>query len=200
MRRPDRAIAGVLAALRRFAHARAGLAAVEFALILPMMVMVLFGAVEVVNLLEADRRLENTAASVSDVLSRDNSVDNTEMNGVMSAIDPLMWPDSGSHVDLRICSIIINSTSDARVVWCDTRGSEYPPLAANAVVGGLPTAMMRAGTSLIRVEAAYPYHPRFGFFLLDERRHMDRDTRERNLKHTVYRRSRLVDPIPRVRN
>ncbi len=184
--------------IRAFARARDGIAAVEFALIAPM-VMVLIGSVEIINLVQADRRLENVAASVADVISRDNSIDNTEMNGILGAIEPLMFPDDGTNVDVRITAIMIESTTSAKVIWCDTRGTTFPSIPANEVVAGLPAGMMRAGTSIVRVEVAYPYIPRMGFFTVDDHRRLQNDTDNRNLRHTAYRRSRLVDPIPRDR-
>lgn len=184
---------------RAFARARDGLAAVEFALIAPMMVVVLIGSVEIINMLQADRRLENAAASVADVISRDNSIDNTEMAGILGAIDPLMFPDPGTDVDVRITAIMINSSSSARVVWCDTRGTTYPPIASGAQVSGLPDGMMRAGTSIIRVETSFSYVPRLGFMTVDRNRNLDKSVASRVLRHTAYRRSRLVDPIPRDR-
>ena len=58
------------AAFRRFSADRRGLAALEFALIAPLMVLVLFGSVELTELLATNRRAENTTASVADVISR----------------------------------------------------------------------------------------------------------------------------------
>lgn len=185
--------------LRSFVRARDGLAAVEFALIMPMAALLLIGSVEIVNLLQADRRLENTATSVADVLSRDNSIDNTELAGVFAATDALMFPDDGDDVDLRITAILIDDDDSASVVWSDVRGTTFPELSSGTSVDGLAATMMRPGTSLIRVEAAFAYRPRLGFFLLDDHRRMSRDTVERNLRHTAFRRSRLVDPIPRDR-
>lgn len=182
-----------------FARARAGLAAVEFALIAPMAVMVLIGSTEIINLLQADRRLENTASSVADVLSRDNSIDNTEIAGAFTAVSALMFPDDGDDVDLRITAIMINSSTSATVEWCDVRGTTYPQLADDAPISDLPAAMMLPGTSVIRVEAAYPYRPRLAFFMLDSHGNLERDEVQRNLRHTAFRRARLVDPIPRDR-
>lgn len=185
--------------LSRFSRAREGVAAVEFALIAPMAVMLLLGSIEIINLLQADRRLENTASSVADVLSRDNSIDNDEMTGTLTATGPLMFPNDGDDVDLRITAIIIDDDDSASVVWSDIRGTTYPQLSAGTAVDGLPATMMRPGTSLIRVEAAFAYRPRLGFFLVDNNRNLSSDNAQRNLRHTAFRRSRLVDPIPRDR-
>ena len=80
----------------------------------------------------------------------------------------------------------MTSATNAVVVWSEGHGG-YTPLAANATVA-LPSGMMTTGTSIIMAETSYPYHSPLGFLF----------TGGVNLTHTVYRRSRLVDPIPRV--
>jgi Flp pilus assembly pilin Flp len=53
-----------------------GVAAVEFALITPLLVMLFFGAVEMSNLLIADSRLRNVAGSLSDLITQKNRWNN----------------------------------------------------------------------------------------------------------------------------
>jgi hypothetical protein len=55
-------------------------------------------------------------------------------------------------------------------------------------VDNLPAAMMNPGTSMILAETTFEYDSPLGF-LLEE---------GVTLEHQAYRRSRLVDPIPRV--
>ncbi|MEJ0060037.1 MAG: TadE/TadG family type IV pilus assembly protein [Terricaulis sp.] len=50
------AMISALIRLRRFARAKSGLAALEFALLAPMMVFLLFGSVELIDALGANRR------------------------------------------------------------------------------------------------------------------------------------------------
>src|SRR5712671_5388223 len=54
----------------RIAGDRAGTAAVEFALIMPLFVTLFFGTFEVANLLLADMKLTATAQAAADVLAR----------------------------------------------------------------------------------------------------------------------------------
>ena len=54
--------------LRRFARAHEGLAALEFALIAPIMVFLLFGSVELLDALNANQRAQNTTSSLADVV------------------------------------------------------------------------------------------------------------------------------------
>ena len=110
---------GALFHLRRFARAQKGLAAVEFALIAPMMVFLLFGAVDLIDALGANRNAQNVAASLADVVARDTEISNSEMTGIWAAADILMFPESAATMDIRVTSVMIESATVARVVWSE---------------------------------------------------------------------------------
>jgi Flp pilus assembly protein TadG len=171
--------------LRNFGPAREGLAALEFALIAPMMIFLLFASVELIDVLDTSQRAQNATASVADVTARDTEVSNEEIGGLWAALDILLFPNTGASMQVRVTSVTIIDATTARVVWSE--GHNMSPRAANSEVS-LPAGMMTPGTSVIMAESVYPYNAPLGFLFEGSM----------NLKHTVYRRSRLVDPIPRV--
>lgn len=171
--------------LRRFGRAKKGLAALEFAIIAPMMIFLLFGSVEMIDVLNANSRAQNTAASIADVVARDTEVSNAELSGLWDALDVLMYPNDSADIDIRITSVRIVSTTSATVVWSEGRG--MAARTANSPVT-LPAAMMTPGTSVIMTETNYEYRSPVGIVL----------NGVLNMEHDAYRRSRLVDPIPRV--
>lgn len=167
--------------LARFACARNGLAALEFALLAPIMLTLLFGSIETINALGANRRVQNVAASLADVVARDNSVSESEITGLWAALDILMFPEAGEGMGVVVSSISIDDDLNTDVEWSRAY-NDYTP---DAVV--VPEAMRRAGTSVIVAQVNYRYHSPISF-LIDEIGF--------DMRHTVYRRSRLVDPIP----
>ncbi len=196
------------ASLRRFAQARQGLAALEFALIAPMMIVLLLTSMEVINLLQSNSRVENTAASLADVVSRDTEVSNAEMTGLWSAVAPLMFPDNVIGMDIRITSISLNGSAQGTAIWseqcgvqangsCGTSSFSDIPNNSNVPSTELPSVNV-PNTSLIRVEIVYDYRPMLGFFTVDDKRDLSVDGGIVVLQQTSFRRSRLVDPIPRV--
>lgn len=170
---------------RGFAAARAGIAALEFAILLPMMVFLLFGSVDLIDAVGTNRRTENVAASLADVISRDTEVSDAEITGIWSAMAVLMAPDNAADVRARITSIEVESTSTARIVWSEGHGMSA--LTEGSTID-LPTDMMIAGTSVILAETEFTYEAPLGILFAGA---MD-------FEHTAYRRSRLVDPIPRA--
>jgi Flp pilus assembly protein TadG len=173
------------ASLRRFAQARQGMAAVEFALIAPMMILLMFGSVELIDALGANRRVQNTAASLADVVARDTEVSDAEVTGLWAAADVLMFPDPTGDLGVRVTSISVESATVARVVWSEGHNG-LAPLGAGDTVD-LPAAIMTPGSSLIRADTTFVYQAPLDFLFTDDV----------NMTHTSYRRSRVVDPIPR---
>jgi hypothetical protein len=150
--------------LSRFAGAKKGLAALEFALLLPMMLLLLFGSCELIDVMMVNRRVQNVSSSLADVVARDTEVSNAEV---------------------RITSLSI-ANNKASVVWSEGYNG-LSPLNKNSTVS-LPSAMMQNGSSLIMAETVYRYNSVLGFLFSGTMR----------MTSTSYRRSRLVDPIPRV--
>jgi Flp pilus assembly protein TadG len=174
--------------IRTFARANRGLAAVEFALLAPMMVFVLFASVDLLDALGANSRTQNVAASLADVVARDTEVTTPEIQGIWRAADILMFPDDATDMDLRVTSILIINATTARVTWSEEDGNFYQAYAKDDLITDLPAAMMTPGSSIIMTESRYDYEPPLGFMFGDGI----------PLTHKAYRRSRLVDPIPRI--
>ncbi len=173
--------------LRRFARENKGVAALEFAIIAPLlMVPLLLGTVDLIDVMGANKRAQNAAASVADVVARDTEISNAELAGMWRALDILMYPNDPGTMEIRITSVSIVNASTAQVVWSEAHGGMTARTTGSTV--SLDSRMMQVGTSIIMVESVYNYDAPLAF-LFQNQVHMT---------HEAYRRSRLVDPIPRV--
>jgi len=175
----------LLARFRRLARDRRGLAALEFALIAPMMVTVLFASIELTELLSCNRRTENTAASVADVISRDTVVTDDEMTDLWTAANALMFPNSTTPMQMRVSSVQVISAAEARVLWSEGHNGMAPRAEDSPIT--MPAGMMIPGTSVILAETKYRYEPPIGIFL----------KLAFDLDHKEYRRPRIADPVVR---
>lgn len=172
---------------RQFAAANRGVAALEFAIIAPLlMVPLLLGSVDLIDVMGANKRAQNAAASIADVVARDTEISNAELTSTWRALDILMYPNDPSTMQIRISSVSIVNSSTARVVWSEGHGGMSARQTGGTVA--LDSRMMVVGSSIIMVESAYRYSAPLGFLF----------QAPINLTHNAYRRSRLVDPIPRV--
>jgi Flp pilus assembly protein TadG len=173
---------------RKFNKAEGGAAGTEFALLASLiMVPLLLGSVELLDVLGVNKRAQNSAASLADIVARDTEVSNAEVQGLWSALDVLMYPDRSDDMRITLTSVrIVNSTS-ARVVWSEAHGDGASARGVNDPVT-LDARMMVPGTSIIMAETDYSYRPPLRFLFPGNV----------SISHAAYRRSRLVDPIPRV--
>lgn len=177
----------LIQSLRRFARENKGVAALEFAIIAPLlMVPLLLGSVDLIDVMGANKRAQNAAASLADVVARDTEISNSELASLWRGLDVLMYPNAAGSMEIRISSISIVNASTAQVVWSEGHGG-MSARTANSTVS-LDSRMMNVGTSVIMVESVYKYDAPLGFLFQSQVR----------MTHDAYRRSRLVDPIPRV--
>lgn len=101
---------------------QSGMAAVEFALILPVMVLMFFGAVEVSNLLLADNKLRAAAAGAADLVTQDSdgTITQAELVQVTAAVAEIMRPMTvtPARLSLVVTDFRVTPVTKAiNVVW-----------------------------------------------------------------------------------
>ncbi|WP_188312085.1 TadE/TadG family type IV pilus assembly protein [Salinarimonas soli] len=165
--RPVAASKNALGRLAAFVRSRGGVAAVEFALVLPFMMVLYFGMVEVTNGVSADRKLTLLSRSLADLTGRGTTISDTEMNSIFAAAAAVMYPFDGSKVQMRVTSIVVRKISDTvvegRVCWSDARGGATA-LTRNAVVD-VPEGFRTANTSYVVADATMDYKPMVGYVI-----------------------------------
>lgn len=90
---------------RTFLRDRSGVAAIEFALILPLLVLILFGTMTLFHFYRTGLTLDRATATVSDFMSRQSELSTTFMTErVASSLDRLVPHDPG-QLGFRITSL-----------------------------------------------------------------------------------------------
>jgi Flp pilus assembly protein TadG len=144
--------------LRRLAKAKDGLAAVEFALLLPVMIILFFGVVEVSLALGCRADVANVASTVADLVAQESAMTPTDMTNVFDAADAILYPYSTSAAKITVTSIAYNTTTQSltsgTVAWSCTQGGTAR--ATNSTVS-LPSGLMTANGSVIMSEITYSY-------------------------------------------
>ncbi|MBI1361941.1 MAG: pilus assembly protein [Alphaproteobacteria bacterium] len=157
MRRPSFSL------LRKFGADTRGLAAIEFALILPFMAILYFGAIETSLVISADRKVTETASSLADLVARTDTIDADEIADVFDAARAMFEPYAVDGVEMRVTSIIDDS-GVSRVDW--SKAKNLDPLRMGDKVK-LEPGIMPTGGSVIMAEISYNYKSSLGFFLKD---------------------------------
>ena len=161
--------------VRRLLKDRSGLAAVEFAMIFPMMVVMFFGVLELSSAIAVDRKATLVARTLSDLTSQMVSVANADLISFGEAAKAIMTPYPGSPFVSSITEVYIDSVSGvARVQW--SKGltisatgtvaiAATSPRNPGAVVVLPPTLVVAKGTYVIWSEVSYKYTPAIGYVL-----------------------------------
>jgi len=149
--------------LHGFPLATAGVAAVEFALILPVMLMLYLGMAEVTQGVNINRKLTVLSRTVADITSRaSDGIDNSEMDDIFAAALSVMAPYDASQVSIRLTSVVVRDVDgDAvgEVCWSDGHLITARPIGATVT---LPPGFDAVDSSFILAEVARPYRPTIG--------------------------------------
>ncbi|MGZ5827334.1 MAG: TadE/TadG family type IV pilus assembly protein [Xanthobacteraceae bacterium] len=144
----------MLKKLRSFARARDGLAAVEFALLAPVMATFFLGAIELTDAMACNTRVVGLAATASDLVAQETQVSNADINNVYSALNSIVYPYPTTSIKIVISSVVDDGHGGAKVAWSDAQNTMAR--AVNSAVTA-PTGVVPAGGSAILAEVTYPY-------------------------------------------
>jgi Flp pilus assembly protein TadG len=140
---------------------RRGMAAVEFAFILPVMLVMFFGTIEFSSAIAIDRKVTLMARTLSDLTSQATSVVDSDLTNFFAASTGIMTPYPTATLNSTITELYVDpSTLAARVQW--SKGSA-PRTAGTTVT--IPSALAIAGTYLIFSEVSYVYVPTVGYVM-----------------------------------
>jgi Flp pilus assembly protein TadG len=147
--------------LRGLLRDKRGVSAVEFALVLPIMISLYLGLGEIATGVGIDRKVALTARALSDLCSQATStISNSEMSNILDATTSVMAPYSTTPLKVVVTAINIDSSGKATVGWSDTRGGTARAVGSTVTI---PSALAIPSTQLILSEVTYGYQPAIGF-------------------------------------
>lgn len=136
-------------------------AATEFAVIVPIMLVMFFGTVEFSSGVAVDRKVTLIARTLSDLTSQSLSVANTDLTNFFNASAAILTPYSSTPTKATISELYVDpATLKARVQW--SQGSVQRAISSTVAI---PTALAVGGTYLIFSEVSYLYTPTVGYVM-----------------------------------
>jgi Flp pilus assembly protein TadG len=145
-----------------------GSTAIEAAIILPVLVLIFLGMVEMSQAFTVKRRVQNVASSTADLVAQSQSVTTSDLNDIASIGAQLMLPFSSTGLTLTITSVVEDTQSKITVQWScswSSLSSSANCTASGATYTGLPSGLLNPGQSVIIGQTTYPYTPSIGEFL-----------------------------------
>ena len=155
-----------------FAAYSTATAAVEFALVLPVMLTAYLGSVEVGGGVTADRKLSNLSLTLANLTARASGAQkDTDLNSIFNASASVLVPYDYTQVGMVVTSIVFDNANppNAFAVWSTTSGPGVTAMVTDCKTKldttVVPTSIRTANGSVILAQAKYPYKPVIGYVI-----------------------------------
>ena len=149
--------------LKRFRSDKRGVAAVEFALMAPVMVLMYFGMAEVSLAFLAERRAAHAASVVADLVAQPARLTAAQVDDVFNVAEPLLRPFPAAGLSMRVSNVKADPQGVPKVVW--SRGDGMSALTVSSVPEGVPAGLLAPGQVIILTELTYEFESPLGHVL-----------------------------------
>jgi Flp pilus assembly protein TadG len=148
---------------RRFMASTRGVAAIEFAMIMPVMAVLFLATFDGGRALAVYMKMRAATYALASISNQYLTIQSSDMTTIMNAADQVMAPYTvtSSNPALTISQIAISAGSVATYSWSYSQGGTAHSQGSAATV---PTALKTKSTYLMFAEVSYTFTPLFGYF------------------------------------
>jgi Flp pilus assembly protein TadG len=153
--------------LRLFLAAERGAAAVEFTLVVPLMLLLYIASLELSQAITVDRRITTVAGTIGDLVARSKSkITQDELNANFAAAQSIMRPFSTTDLKQVVTELQVDENGVATVKWSKgfNGGEEHTPGDTFPITDVPEMANLAKKNYLIVSETSYDYLPLLGLF------------------------------------
>jgi Flp pilus assembly protein TadG len=141
-----------------------GNAAVEFALALPVLMLLMLGSAEMARFVILHQKVDRVAVTTSDLVARAETINETELDDIFDAADYVAQPFDLAGLGIVIVSAITNDDgTGATVAWQRSGGGSGTHTSQIGVEGGVADLgadfEVREGETAIIAEVFYDFEP-----------------------------------------
>lgn len=145
-----------------FCRNRRGVAAVEFALVAPILMALYFVTMEVSQGIESNKKVSRAAAMIGDLVAQEQGVNKDDLAKIMQIGQAIIYPYNRTNPSIEITGIQISNENNpkATVAWSRkmVNNAVSPGLAKKATVT-VPDKLKLRDTFLIQVTTSLDYRP-----------------------------------------
>jgi Flp pilus assembly protein TadG len=140
--------------LKRFFRSRSGSAAVEFAFVAPIVLVLYFGMVEATRAMLADGRVSHVATAVGDLVTQEQTLTAAQVTDIFTISTAILRPLPTDKLGIRVTAIQIGADLKPVQKWTQSTG---PVGTLPNALAGVPDDMKIAGANLVRTDTTYLY-------------------------------------------
>ena len=153
--------------LARFARDKKGVATIEFAFLIPLLMLMAFGTFEIGRAVIVHKRLQRATDMVADLVAREEKLGTTvqeakdELAGIMRAAEHSMFPYATAPLKMGVMSVraSIALPVTTTVEWSYKYHNKTGVPLCPAPKTMPQTGMIQPGNAVIMVESEYLYTP-----------------------------------------
>jgi Flp pilus assembly protein TadG len=146
---------------RRFRQSTHGIAAVEFAMILPVMATIFLATFDGGRAIATYMKVRSATYALAAITNQYSTIQSTDMTSIAGATSVVMAPYSSTPAIITISQIAISNKGAATVSWSYSQGGTALSQGSTVTV---PTNLNVNSTYLIFAQVSYKFTPVFGYF------------------------------------
>ncbi len=145
--------------LRSLGKNASGIAAVEFSLILPIIVLLFFGMLEAADALTVSRRVSNAANAVVDLVGQAEKITPNEVESIFTGAQNMIGDVDGTQVEMTLTSVTRNPAAPEEIIveWSVDEKGEAPYAPGDVFTSVEDEAILVSGVSLLVADVTYTY-------------------------------------------
>jgi Flp pilus assembly protein TadG len=150
---------------RRFAASTRGVAAIEFALILPVLVVMFLASVDAGRAIAIYMKVRAAAYTLDAITNQYTTIQSSDMTAILAATSVVLAPYSSSTAAVTISQIKVTSKTKAKVNWSATQNGTALTKGASITVPSNFATCNSYPCYLVYGQVSYTYTPLFSYFL-----------------------------------
>lgn len=142
---------------------RRAVVSTEFALILPAMIMLLLGTVEIGNAVLIQRKVTAAVQTAADLAAQATTLSDADVTNLFEAMNAVIEPYPIADAVYVLRNVISTGGGGAEINWVEAQGGDGGE-AGDPI--DLPSGLLIGGGSVIVAEVTFNYSPVFGDLFL----------------------------------
>ncbi len=146
----------------RFFSSTRGVAAIEFAAIIPVLLLLLLGSFDAGRTIAIYTKVRAATSTVDNVTNQYKTIHDADMQQILGATSVVLSPYPSAPIVVVVSQISIDLNGKATVSWSDAFNGTARPVGSSV---NPPAGLATPNSTLILGEVSYGYTPQFGYFL-----------------------------------
>ena len=148
--------------VNRYLKDSKGVAAIEFAFIAPVLILLFIGTLEISYAVAVDRKISRVSSTIADLITQDTTFTVAELNDLYEVSARIMKPYNEPAANLKISVVGITiENNEAKVDWAHPfQGGEKPAVGS---IYPVPANIKINDTSLLTAKVTLDHKPAFSF-------------------------------------